>query len=125
MVAALGPVPGMLSKMAGILPLAFDFYKRPQGHGCTIVTVEGRNPYYPMGTEIKGHEFQYSRVSKWHGQDKDLVFRMDRGVGLSGDRDGILYKNVLATYTHIHALGTPQWAEALVHNAMVHKKNKR
>jgi cobyrinic acid a,c-diamide synthase len=32
---------------------------------------------------------------------------------------------VLATYTHIHALGTPQWAEALVRNAIVHKKNKR
>ena len=110
--------------LAGILPLVFDFYKRPQGHGYTIVTVEGRNPYYPMGTEIKGHEFHYSRVRKWSGQDKDLVFRMDRGVGISEDRDGILYKNVLATYTHIHALGTPQWAEALVRNAIIHKKNK-
>ena len=110
--------------MAGILPLVFDFYKRPQGHGYTIVTVEGQNPYYPMGTEIKGHEFHYSRVRKWSGHDKDLVFRMDRGVGISEDRDGILYKNVLATYTHIHALGTPQWAEALVRNAIIHKKNK-
>jgi cobyrinic acid a,c-diamide synthase len=116
---------GKSHPMAGILPLVFDFYKRPQGHGYTIVTVEGQNPYYPIGTEIKGHEFHYSRVRKWYGQDKDLVFRMDRGVGISEDRDGILYKNVLATYTHIHALGTPQWAEALVRNAIVHKKNKR
>jgi cobyrinic acid a,c-diamide synthase len=116
---------GKTYPMAGILPLVFDFYKRPQGHGYTIVTVEGRNPYYPIGTEIRGHEFHYSRVRKWSGQDKDLVFRMNRGVGISVDRDGILYKNVLATYTHVHALGTPQWADALVRNAGTYKKNKR
>ena len=115
---------GKSYSMAGILPLEFDFYKRPQGHGYTIVTVEGRNPYYPTGTEIKDHEFHYSRVRKWSGRDKDLVFRMNRGVGIWEDRDGILYKNVLATYTHIHALGTPQWAEALVRNARDHKKSK-
>ena len=110
--------------MAGVLPLVFDFYKRPQGHGYTIVTVEGENPYFPVGTEIKGHEFHYSRVKQWSGDDKDLVFRMQRGVGIDKDKDGILYNNVLATYTHIHALGTPQWAEALVHNAIQYKKSK-
>ncbi len=108
--------------MAGVLPIVFDFYKRPQGHGYTIVTVEGQNPYYPIGSEIRGHEFHYSRVKKWLGDEKDLVFRMTRGVGISADRDGILYKNVLATYTHIHALGTPDWAEALVRNAINYKK---
>lgn len=116
---------GKSHPMAGILPLEFDFYKRPQGHGYTIVTVEGRNPYYPIGTEIRGHEFHYSRVRKWSGQDKDMIFRVNRGVGISVNRDGILYKNVLATYTHVHALGTPLWAEALVRNAITYKNNKR
>ncbi len=108
--------------MAGILPLTFDFYKRPQGHGYTIVKVEGQNPYYDIGTEIRGHEFHYSRVSKWTGQKGDLVFRMQRGAGIEKDRDGILYKNVLATYTHVHALGTPEWAQALIRNAINFKK---
>jgi cobyrinic acid a,c-diamide synthase len=110
--------------MAGILPLTFDFYKIPQGHGYTIVKVEGQNPYYDIGTEIRGHEFHYSRVSKWAGQKDDLVFRMQRGAGIEKDRDGIVYKNVLATYTHVHALGTPQWARALVRNAIQFKKNR-
>jgi cobyrinic acid a,c-diamide synthase len=104
--------------MVGILPVAFDFYKKPQGHGYTIVTVEGENPYYAVGTEIRGHEFHYSRVSNWTGGENDLVFRMKRGVGINKDRDGILYKNVLATYTHVHALGTPGWAGALIRNAV-------
>jgi cobyrinic acid a,c-diamide synthase len=110
--------------MAGILPLTFRFYKIPQGHGYTIVKVEGQNPYYDIGTEIRGHEFHYSRVSKWAGQKDDLVFRMQRGAGIEKDRDGIVYKNVLATYTHVHALGTPQWAWALVRNAIQFKKNR-
>jgi len=108
--------------MVGVLPVAFDFYKKPQGHGYTIVTVEGANPYYDVGTEIRGHEFHYSRVSHWIGGETDLVFRMKRGVGIDKDRDGIVYKNVLATYTHVHALGTPGWAPALVRNAIKYKK---
>jgi len=102
--------------------VAFDFYKKPQGHGYTIVTVEGENPYFDVGTEIRGHEFHYSRVSHWSGGENDLVFRMKRGVGIDKDRDGILYKNVLATYTHVHALGTPGWASALIRNAIKFKQ---
>jgi cobyrinic acid a,c-diamide synthase len=111
--------------MVGILPVAFDFYKKPQGHGYTIVTVEGENPYYAVGTEIRGHEFHYSRVSNWTGGENDLVFRMKRGVGINKDRDGILYKNVLATYTHVHALGTPGWAGALIRNAVKFKNSRK
>ncbi|MGD8990658.1 MAG: cobyrinate a,c-diamide synthase [Desulfobacterales bacterium] len=110
--------------MVGILPLTFDFYPRPQGHGYTVVTVENPNPYYDIGAEIRGHEFHYSRVLRWSGNEKDLVFRMQRGVGITKDKDGICYKNVLATYTHIHALGTPHWAPALVRNATAYQQKK-
>ena len=115
---------GNTYSMAGILPVAFDFYKKPQGHGYTIVTVEGENPYYDVGTEIRGHEFHYSRVSNWTGAQSDLVFRMKRGVGIHKDRDGIVYKNVLATYTHVHALGVPGWAAALIRNAVKFRNSR-
>ncbi|MEE4599956.1 MAG: cobyrinate a,c-diamide synthase [Desulfobacteraceae bacterium] len=115
---------GNTYSMAGILPVAFDFYKKPQGHGYTIVTVEGENPYYDVGTEIRGHEFHYSRVSNWTGAQSDLVFRMKRGVGIHKDRDGIVYKNVLATYTHVHALGVPGWAAALIRNAVEFRNSR-
>ena len=115
---------GKTYPMVGVLPVSFDFYPRPQGHGYTIVTVENENPFYEVGTEIRGHEFHYSRVSHWGGEDEDLIFRMQRGVGITKDKDGICYKNVLATYTHIHSLGTPQWADALVNNAVTYHKKK-
>jgi cobyrinic acid a,c-diamide synthase len=110
--------------MAGVLPLSFGLFKRPQGHGYTVVSVERENPYYPAGTEIRGHEFHYSRVLRWSGAQDDFVFRMRRGVGIHGDRDGILHRNVLATYTHIHALGNPGWASALVRNAVAFRSQR-
>jgi cobyrinic acid a,c-diamide synthase len=116
---------GQSHSMVGILPLTFDFYKRPQGHGYTMVQVVAENPYYEVGSEIRGHEFHYSRVSKLDQEKCHLVFRMQRGEGIEEDRDGIVYKNVLATYTHVHALGTPQWARALVRNAIQYRKNHK
>jgi cobyrinic acid a,c-diamide synthase len=111
--------------MAGVLPVVFGFSKKPQGHGYTIVTVERSNPYFKVGTQLKGHEFHYSHVLKWRGTDNDLAFNMNRGTGFVNHRDGVCYKNVLATYTHIHALGTPSWAEAMVRNAIAYKKSKK
>jgi cobyrinic acid a,c-diamide synthase len=111
--------------MAGILPVVFGFSKKPQGHGYTVVTVEQSNPYFKIGTQLKGHEFHYSRVLKWRGTDNDLAFNMKRGAGFINHRDGVCYKNVLATYTHIHALGTPSWAKAMVRNAIAYKKSKK
>jgi cobyrinic acid a,c-diamide synthase len=111
--------------MAGVLPVVFGFSKKPQGHGYTIVTVEKPNPYYKVGTQLKGHEFHYSHVLDWRGDDKDLVFAMKRGAGFVNRRDGVCYKNVLATYTHIHALGTPSWAISMVRKAASYKNQKK
>ncbi|MFH1974724.1 MAG: cobyrinate a,c-diamide synthase [Pseudomonadota bacterium] len=116
---------GVVYDMAGLLPISFGFSKKPQAHGYTIVIVEENNPYYKVGTEIRGHEFHYSSVLKWGGEDKDLAFRLKRGSGLINNRDGVVFKNILAAYTHIHALGTPLWAEAMIRNAIKYRDNKK
>jgi len=38
--------------------------------------------------------------------------------------DGAVYKNVLAAYTHLHALGAGQWAQGLVNAAAGYKISK-
>lgn len=110
-------IEGRTYPMSGVLPAVFGLAPRPQGLGYTVVAVERENPYFPVGTELRGHEFRYSKVLEWRGDAADLVFGMRRGTGFAGDRDGIRYKRVFATYTHIHALGVPGWAPALVANA--------
>jgi cobyrinic acid a,c-diamide synthase len=115
-------VGGRKYAMAGVLPVVFGLSERPQGLGYTLVRVEAENPYYDVGAEIRGHEFRYSRVLEWHGDERDLIFSMQRGTGFVNGRDGIRYKNVLATYTHIHALGLPNWAKSMVAAAAASKR---
>jgi cobyrinic acid a,c-diamide synthase len=116
---------GRAYPMAGVLPIVFGFSEKPQGHGYTIVSVEAENPFFAVGTELRGHEFHYSHVLQCDSSDRRTVFRMKKGVGVLGKRDGICYKNVLATYTHLHALGTPEWARAMVKNARAYQRKKK
>lgn len=103
--------------LVGIFPVRFGMAKKPQAHGYTNLTVRGENPFYPRAAEIRGHEFRYSKVLSWAGRAEELVFTLERGVGFSEGRDGLVHRNVLALYTHIHALGTPEWAGRFVAKA--------
>jgi cobyrinic acid a,c-diamide synthase len=104
--------------MVGALPVAFRMEKRPQGHGYTLLEVEKENPFFAVGRMLKGHEFHYSRILSLGEGGVHFAYRVKRGVGIDGARDGLCRKNVLATYSHLHALGTEGWAEALVARAM-------
>ncbi len=103
--------------MVGALPFTVLLEKKPQGHGYTIIEVDQPNPYFPIGTRLLGHEFHYSRIIENDVNKLNLVFRLERGHGITGHRDGISYKNVLATYSHTHALATPAWAIAFLNQA--------
>jgi cobyrinic acid a,c-diamide synthase len=104
--------------MAGALPVTFSMEKRPQGHGYTILDVERENPFYPVGQVLKGHEFHYSRVLSLEEGRVHFAFRVRRGMGIREKQDGLCHKNVLATYSHLHALGCEEWAEGLMRKAM-------
>ena len=96
---------GRIIPWSGVLPVAFGMEKRPQGHGYTLLEVEEENPFFPVGREIRGHEFHYSRVLSVQGRGAYFAFRVKRGEGIDRNRDGLCYKDILATYSHIHALG--------------------
>ncbi len=108
--------------LVGIFPVHFTLEQKPQAHGYTVLKARRNNPFYAENTMIKGHEFRYSRVAHWSGNADELSFEMERGVGFVEGKDGLVYKNVLALYTHIHAVGTPEWARALVAKAREFKK---
>jgi cobyrinic acid a,c-diamide synthase len=39
------------------------------------------------------------------------AYRVKRGHGIDGERDGIVVKNVLASYTHLRAAGGCDWPQ--------------
>jgi len=100
--------------MVGALPVDFMLKSRPQGHGYTVLEVERSNPYFEVGERIRGHEFHYSKPELKGREQVEFVFRVERGHGVDGKWDGIRKKNLLATYTHVHAGGSPWWAERLL-----------
>ena len=50
------------------------------------------------------------------------AFAVRRGTGCFEGRDGLVYKGVLASYTHLHASGAPSWARGLVRQARAHRQ---
>ncbi len=112
--------------MVGALPITFGMEKRPSAHGYTIVEVEGENPFYAPKTVLKGHEFHYSRVLDVKmNKDISMAFHVTRGMGIVDNKDGMCYKNVLAAYTHLHAIGSPEWADGLVRCAEEYRKREQ
>lgn len=115
--------------MVGLFPIGFRMKQKPQAHGYTVLEVQNDNPFYPVGTVIHGHEFHYSSVEGFESVRKDkkdysFAFKMKRGTGIIDAYDGICYKNVLASYTHIHALGVEGWAIGLIKKAREFKNKK-
>jgi cobyrinic acid a,c-diamide synthase len=110
--------------MAGVLPLSFVFHAKPQGHGYTMLETVGSNPFFTVGQSIRGHEFHYTCVEAGSGKGLSFAFEVRRGVGFGGQRDGACYRNVLASYTHVHALGTPSWASSIVRAAAQYKLSR-
>ena len=83
------------------------------------------NPFYAVGTVLRGHEFHYSRIAvargAWKSELPATSCSVRRGTGAVGKRDGLIVNNVWAGYTHLHASATPEWAEGVIKLARRHR----
>jgi cobyrinic acid a,c-diamide synthase len=107
---------GLKFRMAGLLPFDVEVCSRPQGHGYVELLVDSANPYYPVGTKIRGHEFHYSRIMSANSLPATAC-SVQRGTGSFCGRDGIVVGNVWASYAHVHATATSEWARGLLTQA--------
>jgi cobyrinic acid a,c-diamide synthase len=112
-------------RMSGCLPFDVVMSDRPLGHGYEVVEVELDNPFFSRGSVLRGHEFHHSRVVNIDHNKVSFAFRVTRGWGIDGSRDGAVYKNVLACYSHLHALSVPDWAGAMVLRALEYRARKK
>ncbi|UCF55806.1 MAG: hydrogenobyrinic acid a,c-diamide synthase (glutamine-hydrolyzing), partial [Deltaproteobacteria bacterium] len=117
-------IDGKTYPMVGVLPIKFILQERPQGHGYTVLEVDRPNPYFPMGELVKGHEFHYSKAVLTNEEDVNFVLKVSRGHGVDGLRDGLCKKNLLATYTHIHAAGNPGWVKSVFRAALTYRQHE-
>lgn len=107
---------GRRCEMVGVIPGDTVMHDRPMGRGYVRLRDTGRGPWPSApapGAEVRAHEFHYSSLENL---DPNLQFAYDvlRGTGIDGRRDGIVYKNLLACYTHMRHLAANPWADRFV-----------
>ncbi len=114
---------GRSYEMVGIIPAEVRLSEKPEGHGYTIAEVIGENPFFPIGLTLHGHEFHHSSLSLFG--NLRFAYLVKRGQGIQNQLDGIVYKNLFASYVHLHALGTPEWTQGFVSLASKERRPNR
>jgi cobyrinic acid a,c-diamide synthase len=110
--------------MTGLFPVDLSMRRKPVGHGYTSLRIDAPNPFYSIGTTIRGHEFHYSGPVDG-ALNAESCMQVEAGTGLGSRRDGMVRFNALACYTHVHADGTDSWAPALVSRAAEYAARRR
>ena len=110
--------------LSNVLPISIKMHDKPQGHGYYRAVVEGENPFFSSGRQLNGHEFHYSAIYDFDENIRS-VLSVIRGNGCFNKRDGLVYKNVFATYLHIHALASPEWVDGMIESAKKFKELKK
>ncbi|MES9855230.1 MAG: cobyrinate a,c-diamide synthase [Sedimenticola sp.] len=107
---------GKVCKMVGAIPGDIVMYERPQGRGYVRLRERSESPWPKLpgqSSEIAAHEFHYSALENL---DKGVKFAFEvmRGTGIDGTNDGVIYKNLLASYTHMRDVGGNHWTQRFV-----------
>jgi cobyrinic acid a,c-diamide synthase len=105
---------GVRHPMTGVFPEDIVLNQTPAGHGYEEVVVDQPNPFLKTGAILRGHEFHYSSPASESSLNMPTIFQVQRGTGLGNKRDGLIYNNVVASYLHLHALGSTEWIAGLL-----------
>ncbi len=94
--------------MVGVLPGDVVMGDRPVGRGYAELEETGEAPWPVRMARIPAHEFHYSRLENLP-EDLSYGYRVTRGHGIDGARDGYVYRNLLAAYCHRRGTGEQGW----------------
>ena len=108
---------GRRAEMAGALAADIVMHARPVGRGYVHLRETGRSPWPRPPTQeaqpIRAHEFHYSSVENL-APDTAFAYEVERGHGIDGRHDGIVHKNLLASYSHLRDVADDRWAGRFV-----------
>lgn len=116
--------------MVGIIKTSCTVHKKPQGRGYVKLKPSNNCLWmsYKTDTEIKAHEFHYSKLDHIP-KDSRFAYKVKRGHGIDGTSDGIIYKNLLASYTHMRHTSSNPWVQFFLefvqaYNATLNHQNQ-
>jgi cobyrinic acid a,c-diamide synthase len=103
--------------LVGALPVDVLMHERPVGRGYVTLQTTPDAPWLTAdeaaGQTLRGHEFHYSSLENVPPGLK-FAYQVVRGHGVDGARDGVVYRNVLASYAHLRTGAGSDWANEFV-----------
>ncbi|MEW6133339.1 MAG: cobyrinate a,c-diamide synthase [Pseudomonadota bacterium] len=111
---------GKTHSMVGVIPGDVVMHEKPVGRGYVRLKETGASPWASGAPEedIHAHEFHYSSLENLpHGLT--YAYEVLRGYGIDGRRDGLVYRNLLASYTHLRSTRRFSWVNRFL--ALVEK----
>jgi cobyrinic acid a,c-diamide synthase len=107
---------GETRRMVGAIAGDVTMCDKPVGRGYVILEPTPDHPWHAAAAEsstLHAHEFHYSSLDHLPAKTR-YAYRVKRGHGIDGEWDGIVYKNLLASYTHLRATAGCDWPARFV-----------
>ena len=100
--------------MVGVIPCNTTMHEKPSGRGYVKLEENIDTSLWPISNNptslIHAHEFHYSSIEGLP-QDLKYAYTVKRGSGIDQKNDGLVYKNLLASYTHLRNTRSTLWIE--------------
>lgn len=113
---ALTTLDGQSCAMAGVLPIEFEMTPRLVHFGYVNVEFVEECLLGNQGTQVRGHSFHCSRALS--GTPTPSAYRLKYSLSGREELEGYQFRNVLASYVHLHFRGNPAMAASLVRAAL-------
>lgn len=102
---------GKRISMAGVFPCSAVLTIGRQGLSYVRAVGTAVNPFFP-GCQVRGHEFHYSHLAPL--PQGPFGYALERGTGIDGSHDGLMFRRTLGSYMHQHALSRLDWGKRLL-----------
>lgn len=107
---------GRSAAMAGAIPADIVMHQRPVGRGYVHLRETGNSPWSvapSAGCLLRAHEFHHAGIENLQAGAR-YAYAVERGHGLDGLHDGIVYKNTVASFSHLRNVSASPWAGRFV-----------
>ena len=98
--------------MAAVLPFAIEMTSKLVGFGYVTIELTQDCPLGTRGTTLRGHSFHYSRII--NQPTAPTSYRVRYSLSGKQQDEGFTYRNVLASYIHLHFRTAPDVARHFV-----------
>ena len=105
-------VEGKRVSHGGVVPADVYLSERPAGHGYIDAEVVKENPFFPVGSVVRGHEFHHSRLV-FEGPG-EFAYASGVDAASRANRTASSIRGSSPRIRHLHALSSPFWGEGFV-----------